>query len=175
MSTRIILALILGMLVLPSLTGTSLAQTPSVVHCTVNARATRAFAEDIGWYGPLPDIDSLGRKPPDASKPFQLFVAPSEEIFFSEYIFSELDTEQPHVRAIPHPGILSDGQPLRGNEREATVIKRTSSAIYFIWEGAPGEMHSVVLHLESLKVAIGRTSSGPLVAIGVSGFTADCR
>ena len=166
---------LLAILILFWFVATSQAQIPSVVHCTVNAHASRAFAEDIGWYGPLPERSGLRWEQPDASRPFQVDVKPSEEIFFSEYIFSRLDTEQPHVRAIPHPGItLSDGQPLRGNEKDATVIKRTPSAIFFFWEGAPDEIHTVVLHFKSLKAAMGTTSVSPLVTIGVSGTTADC-
>ena len=173
---------LLVILILFWFVATSQAQTPTVVHCTVNAEAGRAFAEDIGWYGPLPERDEK----PDASKPFQVDVKPSEEIFYAEYIFSQLDTEHPHVKAIFNPewyrlpsgkiATISDsGKPSRSHEREATVIMRTPFALYFFWEGAQQEIHSAVLDFQSLKAAIGRTFSGTLVTIGVSGATADCQ
>jgi len=168
---------LLASLILFWFVATSMAQTPTVVHCTVNAKASRGFAEDIGWYGPHPERDDVrdSWEQPDASKPFQVNVMPSEVIFFSQYIFSQLDTEHPHVRAIFNPDLTPpDGEPRRGYEREATVIRRTPFAIFFFWEGAPVTIYSVVLHLDSLKAAIGGTSSGALVTIGVSGITADC-
>ena len=158
---------------------TSHAQAPSVVHCTVNAHASRAFAEDIGWYGPHPKRDDIRAswKQPDTTKPFKVVVPTDDtdpfDVAYGGFIFSQLDTNRPHVRLIPLEKD-SDGKPVPGYERDATVMKRTPLAIFFFWEGAPDEIYSAVLHLKSRKVAIGRTASGTLVAIGVSGTTADC-
>ena len=156
---------------------TSQAQTPTVVNCIVNAHVSRAFAEDIGWYGPHPDRtrDGTGWEEPDPNKPFDVLVDDDiADRASGGFIFSRLDTDRPHVKLLT---LLKDsqGKPIPGYERDATVIQRTREAIFFFWNTTGDEIYSVVLDVKNLKAAIGRTSSSVLGIIGVSGSTADCQ
>lgn len=162
------------------MTGILKAQTPTVIQCTVNAKASRSFADDIGWYGPLPDRDGVQFRQPDKAQPFRV-VVPNEEtdindILFDGFIFSQLDTQNPHVRLVPFEKD-STGKPVPGYERDATVIQRTPDALFFVWEGVPArEVYTVVLHLKSLKAAIGRTSFSEIFpGVSIGGMTADCQ
>ena len=171
----ICLLLIMG----PTLT----AQTPSSIHCTVNAQTSRSFADDIGWFGSHPDRSrtSEGQKwdKPDPQDPFQVevFIPTTQtalpHALFAEYIFSQLDTDTPHIRLIPF-------STNSGYERNARVIQRTSDplAIHFVWEGVPNkEFYTVALNLKSFKAAIGRTNVSNIIpgGVGVAAITADCR
>lgn len=151
---------------------TSQAQAPSAVHCTVNAKASRVFAQDIGWYGPIPERDEN----PDASKPFDVIVEPTDPdgVLFHEFIFSQLDTDHPQVRPIRHEKYTALGSIY---EREATVIQRTPSALFFSWRGVlDQEVYTAVIHWKSLKAAIGKTGfSDAFPGVAVEGITADCQ
>ena len=163
---------LLAILILFWFVATSQAQAPSAVHCTVNAKAGRAFAEDIGWYGPIPERDEN----PDASKPFDVIVGLTdpEGVLFHEFIFSQLDTDHPHVRPIRHKKYAALGSIY---EREATVIQRTPSAVFFSWRGVLAqEVYTAVIHWKSLKAAIGKTGfSDAFPGVVVEGITADCQ
>ena len=163
---------LLVILILFWFVATSQAQAPSAVHCTVNAKASRVFAEDTGWYGPIPKRDEN----PDASKPFDVIVGLTdpEGLLFHEFIFSQLDTDHPHVRPIRHKKYAALGSIY---EREATVIQRTPSAVFFSWRGVlDQEVYTAVIHWKSLKAAIGRTGfSDAFLGVVVEGITADCQ
>ena len=161
----------------------SMAQTPTVVHCTVNAKASRGFAEDIGWYGPHPKRDDVRNswEQPDTNQPFKVVVPTDDtdpfDLPWGGFMFSQLDTDHPHVRVIPFEKDAT-GKPVPGYERDATVIQRAPDAIFFIWEGVPStEVYSVALHLKSLKAAIGTTNISQSIPgmVSVSGTTADCQ
>lgn len=151
------------------LVATSQAQTPTVVQCIVNAYAGRAFTERIGgWHGPLPELGGQ----PDPDEPFEVLVDDIADVTFDGYMFSQLDTDRPHVRPLHKD---SKGNPIPGYERDATVIQRTPEAIFFLWHSTSDEFYSAVLDVKNLKAAIGRTSSSVLGIIGVSVSTADCQ
>jgi len=175
-----LIAICLFLLMGPTLT----AQTPSSIHCTMNAKAYRGYSDDMGWHGPHPDLlktTPQGYKwdKPDPKKPFDVFIPTTQTdlpalqpTFVAEYIFSQLDTDTPHVRLIPF------NKDHSGYERNARVIQRTSDplAIHFVWEGAPKEFYTVALNLKSFKAGIGRIHVGKRFGgVGVAAITADCR
>ena len=161
-----------ALLILSSSVAVLTAQNPSAVHCTVNAKASRVFAQDIGWYGPIPERDENT----DASKPFDVIVEPTDpdSLLFHEFVFSQLDTDHPQVRPIRHKKYAALGSIY---EREATVIQRTPSAVFFSWRGVlDREVYTAVIHWKSLKAAIGRTGfSDAFPGVVVEGITADCQ
>jgi hypothetical protein len=158
-----------------SMSGVLLAQTPSVVHCIVNAEAHRSFDGDIGWHGSLPERNGIDSwEQPDRSKPFEVTELPREPVtelsgtVLSELIFSQLDGGHPQIKTIHSNN--------HGYEREATLIKRTPLAIFLTWEGVPSrEFYTAVLDLKTLKALIGRVSTSRSAGSGVGAITADCR
>ncbi len=151
----------------------SLGASPSAMHCTLNAAASRRHDERSGWSGPVP---RWGQRA-DRSIAFEIASgaeATTKAVLFSGFIFSQLETNTPHVQAIVG-ATDSNGQRLEGYPRQAMLIQRSSRAVFFLWEAAADEFYTAAIHFKSRKAAINGVSSGfDLYSVGASAWTADC-
>jgi hypothetical protein len=153
--------------------GLSIAASPSAVHCTLNAAANRSYDEKLKWVGPIPKWGQA----PDTSAAFDIVTgaeATSERVLFSGFIFSQLETQTPHIRMIPSR-LDSKGVPMEGYERSGAVIHRSQDALFFQWAGAADEFYTAVIHFGSRKAAITSVSTGVAHSVGVTARTADCQ
>lgn len=89
---------------------------PTVLSCTVNARANRDFGfTEKFWMGPVPDF---GKKP-DESRPFMV-ATKTKDVVLKQRIFSGLNTGRPVIRMVgPWSPLPEDAAEFTG-----TVVSR---------------------------------------------------
>ena len=132
---------------------------PSSLRCVVNATATRSYST-----GAIDEVVGWRWREGQGNQPF--LVEEGQISIFPEFIFSNLDAQQPRIRIIVRDE--------KGYEREGTRIWRSDEAVVFVWDGAVNEFFLTSVDLKHNKAAVTSVSSGRNATAAATAITADC-
>jgi len=165
--SNVIRSTVVAFIFLSPLQGGHAADLPTVLSCTLNARANRDFGfKEKAWMGPVPEF---GKKPDD-SRPFMV-ATKSKEVILKQRIFSGLDTPRPVVRMVGPWGPL----PEDAAEFTGAVVSRWTDSVFIVWQNDYGnKVWLAVVDLAHKKATVSQAFRG-ITSVGIEAETLDCR